>query len=77
MIRGPQDNRGWILPLCRIIRELGAMVTWDVGSFELLFPCGKVVRPTEEAGLKYVKADDLYWIRKSCSKVTLMEDQPR
>ena len=60
MMKGPQDGRGWILPLCRIIRELGALVVWDVTDFELPFPCGRVVTPIEESGLRYIRAEDLF-----------------
>ena len=68
MMKGPRSNNGWILPLCRIIRELGALIVWDLEEFCLIFPCGKDVYPIEDSGLKYIRADDLFWIRKRLLK---------
>ena len=68
MMRGPQNSRGWILPLCRIVRELGVFVMWDIENFDLLFPCGRIVSPVEDEGLRYIRADDLFFIRKKLLK---------
>ena len=64
MLKGPTSHQGWILPLCRIVRELGAVVVWDALEFKLVFPCNREVLAREEDGLRYVCQEDLDWIRK-------------
>ena len=41
----PRVNReaqGWILPMTRIVEELGGAVSWDVLDFKIIFPCARL-----------------------------------
>ena len=58
------EPQGWILPMTRIVEELGGEVTWDLKEFKIQFPGGRVVRAVARRdGLRYVKRNDLKWIR--------------
>ena len=54
----PRDKgevQGWILPMSRIVEELGGAVTWDIEQFKIAFPEGRVVKAKSRAdGLRYV-----------------------
>ena len=55
---------GWILPVIRIVEELGGEVTWDLKELKIQFPEGRVVKAVARGdGLRYVKRHDLKWIR--------------
>ena len=59
-----EESQGWILPMARIVEELGGAVAWDVAEFKIEFPNGKVVKATERGdGLRYVGRQELKWIR--------------
>ena len=58
------EVQGWILPMVRIVEELGGAVTWDVEEFKIVFPEGRVVKAKSRSdGLRYVNKTDLKWIR--------------
>ena len=63
--RDSDETQGWILPMGRIVEELGGAVAWDVDKFKIEFPSGKVVKAIERGdGLRYVDERDLQWIRQ-------------
>ena len=67
--RDREEVQGWILPMIRIVEELGGAVTWDVEVFKIEFPNGKVVIAIERGdGLRYVNRNDLKWIRNALVK---------
>ena len=58
------EVQGWILPMIRIVEELGGEVTWDINEFKIEFPGGRVVNSIAKGdGLRYVNRGDLKWIR--------------
>ena len=63
------EVQGWILPMIRIVEELGGAVTWDVKEFRMRFPGGKVIKANARGdGLRYVNREDLRWIRTALVK---------
>ena len=63
------EFQGWILPVIRIVEELGGEVTWDLKELKIQFPEGRVVKVVARGdGLRYVKRLDLKWIRKGLVK---------
>ena len=58
------EFQGWILPMIRIVEELGGEVTWDLKELKIQFPGGRMVKAiAKEDGLRYVNRGDLKWIR--------------
>ena len=45
---------GWILPVTRIVNELGARVMWETTVVTLSFPDGQKVECHEDGGLTFV-----------------------
>ena len=65
----PTEVQGWILPMIRIVYELGGAVSWDVEIFKIDFPDGRVVMGIERPdGLRYVNKRDLRWLRNALVK---------
>ena len=55
--------------MIRIVYELGGAVSWDVESFKIDFPDGRVVMGNERPdGLRYVNKRDLRWLRDALVK---------
>ena len=42
------EVQGWILPMIRIVEELGGAVTWDIEEFKIEFPGGRLVKAIGE-----------------------------
>ena len=67
--REKEEIQCWILPINRIVHELGGVVSWDMELFQIVFPNGRVVIGMERPdGLRYVNRGDLKWIRNALEK---------
>ena len=48
----------WIVPVCRLVRKLGCVITWGKRGMRLDFPSGVRIRTKERSGLCFVAWED-------------------
>ena len=58
----------WIVPACRLTKELGCVITWDRRGMRLNFPSGAEIKTKIAQGLCSVSWEDFKPVREALGK---------